>query len=245
MASRFFRQAGDSDSDSESSDEESLTSGDEASKPAAPAKPKSRFLRSGGSSGSDASSSSSSSEEESDDSDEEQKPAAGGQKISRFLNTGSDDEDSDEEVKRVVKSAKDKRLEEMEATGNSMNNALKINDWTAISTGESIPWFSSGAVDEQVSEFDKLLRMIQRQQNVGEPIPPFFIRTITDLETSVNDAQSKDAKKKMNATNARAFTAMKQKVKKTLKDFEKEVKQYQAVRARQRDNFFVLPRGAC
>lgn len=72
--------------------------------------------------------------------------------------------------------------------------------------------------------------MIQRQQNVGEPIPPFFIRTITDLETSVNDAQSKDAKKKMNATNARALTAMKQKVKKTLKDFEKEVKRYQAVR---------------
>jgi translation initiation factor 3 subunit C len=47
----------------------------------------------------------------------------------------SDDEDSDEEVKRVVKSAKDKRLEEMEAAGNAMNNALKINDWTAISTG--------------------------------------------------------------------------------------------------------------
>jgi len=84
--------------------------------------------------------------------------------------------------------------------------------------------------DEQTLEFDKLLRMIQRQQNVGEPIPPFFIRTITGLETSVNDAQSKDAKKKMNATNARALTAMKQKVKKTLKDFEKEVKQYQAVR---------------
>lgn len=72
--------------------------------------------------------------------------------------------------------------------------------------------------------------MIQRQQNVGEPIPPFFIRTITELEASVNDAQAKDAKKKMNATNARALTAMKQKVKKTLKDFEKEVKQYQAVR---------------
>jgi len=231
MVSRFFRQAGDSDSDTESSDEESLTSGDEASKPAAQAKPKSRFLRSGGSSGAESSSSSSSSEEETDDSDEEQKPAAGGQKVSRFLATGSDDEDSDEEVKRVVKSAKDKRLEEMEATGNSMNNALKINDWTAISTGEpcSVGVQLLGGGINKLSEFDKLLRMIQRQQNVGEPIPPFFIRTITDLETSVNDAQLKDAKKKMNATNARAFTAMKQKVKKTLKDFEKEVKQYQAV----------------
>jgi translation initiation factor 3 subunit C len=71
--------------------------------------------------------------------------------------------------------------------------------------------------------------MVQRQQNVGEPLSPFFIRTTTQLETSVNDAQSKDAKKKMNATNARALTVVKQKVKKTLKDFEKEVKQYQAV----------------
>lgn len=204
--SRFFRQAGESDSDTESSDEESLMSGDEGQKPAAAAKPKSRFLRSEGSSDSE----SSSEEEESDSSDEGQKPAAP-TKVSKYLATGSDDEDSDEEVKRVVKSAKDKRLEEMENTGNAMNNALKINDWTAIST-----------------EFDKLLRMIQRQQNVGEPIPPFFIRTVVELETSVNDAQAKDAKKKMNATNARALTATKQKIKKTLKDFEKEVKQYQA-----------------
>lgn len=131
MASRFFRQAGDSDSDTESSDEESLMSGDDASKPTASAKPKSRFLRSGGTSDSE-----SPSEEESDESEEEQKQGPGGQKVSRFLATGSDDDDSDEEVKRVVKSAKDKRLEEMEATGTSMNNALKINDWTAISSGE-------------------------------------------------------------------------------------------------------------
>jgi len=133
MASRFFRQAGDSDSDTESSDEESLMSGDDAPKPATTAKAK-RFLRSGGSTDSE----SSSSEEETDESEGEDKPAATGQKVSRFLATGSDDEDSDEEVKRVVKSAKDKRLEEMEATGNSMNNALKINDWTAISTGEFV-----------------------------------------------------------------------------------------------------------
>jgi translation initiation factor 3 subunit C len=132
MGSRFFRQAGDSDSDTESSDEESLVSGDDAQKPAAPAKPKSRFLRSGGSSDSE----SSSEEEESEDSEDEQKPTATAQKVSKYLAAGSDDEDSDEEVKRVVKSAKDKRLEEMEATGTAMNNALKINDWTAISTGE-------------------------------------------------------------------------------------------------------------
>lgn len=126
MGSRFFRKADDSDSDTESSDEESLTSGDEAPKPPAAEKPKSRLLRSGASSDSE----SPSEEEDSDSSGEGQKPAAG---KSNYL-AGSD-EDSDEEVKRVVKSAKDKRLEDMEATGTAINNALKINDWTAISTG--------------------------------------------------------------------------------------------------------------
>ena len=101
-------------------------SGEEASKPPAAEKPKSRFLRSSGSE-------SPSEEEDSDSSEDEKKPAPA-KGVSKYLDE-SDDEDSDEEVKRVVKSAKDKRLDEMEATGTAMNNALKINDWTAISTG--------------------------------------------------------------------------------------------------------------
>ena len=50
--------------------------------------------------------------------------------------TGEDEESSDEdEGKRVVKSAREKRLEEMEGAGKQMDNALKINDWVAISNG--------------------------------------------------------------------------------------------------------------
>ena len=83
-----------------------------------------------------------------------------------------------------------------------------------------------------MTEFDKLHRMIQQQHNVAEPIPPFYIRTLSSLETSLNTAISKekDAKKKMNATNAKALTAMKQKVKKAIKEYEKEIKEFQAVR---------------
>ena len=69
--SRFFRQAGDSDSDSESSSEEELlTSGDEAAapKPAATAKSGSRFLRGDDD---DSDSDESESEEESEMSSEE------------------------------------------------------------------------------------------------------------------------------------------------------------------------------
>ena len=80
-------------------------------------------------------------------------------------------------------------------------------------------------------EFDKLGRMVQRQQNVSEPVPAFFIRTIVSLEDSINQAVAKDkeSKKKMNASNARALTAVKQKVKKLLKEFEKDVKRFQEV----------------
>jgi len=176
-----------------------MSSGDEDAPPAKPtgatSKPvMSRFLKTAGSD-----SSSSDSDDDSDDSDESDKDDG--------------DEASDDEVKKVVKSAKDKRLAEMEATGKVMDNGLKINDWVAIS-----------------NEFDKLARMVQRQNNVAEPIPPFYIRTLSSLETSLNTAlaKEKEAKKKMNATNARALNSMKQKVKKAVKEYEKDVKQYQA-----------------
>ncbi|KAI0292331.1 eukaryotic translation initiation factor 3 subunit 8 [Multifurca ochricompacta] len=70
--------------------------------------------------------------------------------------------------------------------------------------------------------------MVQRQQNVAEPVPPFYIRTLVSLEAALNAtlAKEKEAKKKMNASNARALTAMKQKVRKTVKEYEKEIKQY-------------------
>lgn len=82
------------------------------------------------------------------------------------------------------------------------------------------------------SEFDKLSRLVERQTNVAERIPSFYIRTLINLETSLNNAlaKEKEAKKKMNASNARALNTMKQKVRKTSKEFEKEIKQYQDVR---------------
>jgi translation initiation factor 3 subunit C len=94
--------------------------------------------------------------------------------------------------------------------------------------------------------------MVQRQQNVAEPVPSFYIRTLASLETSLNQAvaKEKEAKKKMNASNARALTAMKQKVKKVVKEYESDIKQYQeACRCRTRllwssDRCFRIPRSS-
>jgi len=75
--------------------------------------------------------------------------------------------------------------------------------------------------------------MIQRQHNVSEPIPPFYVKTLISLETSLTStlAKEKEAKKKMNATNAKALTAMKQKVRKAMKEYEQDIQKYQAVSA--------------
>jgi translation initiation factor 3 subunit C len=127
--SRFFRSVGDSDSESSSSEEELMSSGEEEERPA-PVRPTggmSRFLRTAG--GSESSSDDSDDSDDSD-SDEDHKP----KKKNRFA-PDSEDEESEDEVKKVVKSAKDKRVDEMEACAKSMDNALRINDWIAITSG--------------------------------------------------------------------------------------------------------------
>ncbi|CAE6503034.1 unnamed protein product [Rhizoctonia solani] len=209
--SRFFRSQGDSDSDSSSSEEEERLSdvSDEDDTPApaaAPKKPMSRFLKTGsGSSSSDSSNSDNSDSEDSDESDK--KP-----KKSRFMTGGDSESGTDDDAPRIVKSAKDRRLEEMQTTGNAIENALKINDWNAIN-----------------NEFDKLLRLVQRQTNLSDPVPSFFLELLKSLENDITEAQNREktATKKMNATNARALNGTKQKLRKSTKEYEAAIKSFE------------------
>lgn len=112
--SRFFK-GGLSDSDTSSSDEE-LYSEDEESE-----------VEEG-----------SSEESGSEDGSEEAEESGDDEGGSRFLKGGrggSDDGSEEDEGKRVVKSAKDKRLEEIEASIKLIENGQKINDWVVISAG--------------------------------------------------------------------------------------------------------------
>ena len=116
--SRFFTAA-DSSSESSSSDEEELYSEEEAVQ-------KSEEESSDDQDGSDDQDSSSSSDE------------GGKSGVSKFLkDTASSDESEDEDKVTIVKSAKDKRLEELEGVVKLIENAEKINDWSSISTGQA------------------------------------------------------------------------------------------------------------
>ena len=128
--SSFFRSVSDSD-DSSSDEEEALSdSGDDSGIEGKVTK-KTKKIK-----GSDSDSDS----DDSDDSDsdaEEKKEAAGGVKKSRFLKggPGSESGESDDERTKVVKSAKSKRIDEVEASVKAIENAGRINDWHAISNG--------------------------------------------------------------------------------------------------------------
>lgn len=143
--SSFFRTVSDSDSDSSS--EEELLSGSEdgedsglegkkTAQKAGAAPKKNRFLKGGSSDDDSDDDSDSDSDEDSDEdldgSDDDEKPKKG----NRFLKGADSETDSSEdEGKRIVKSAKSKRQEEVDASIKIMDNAAKINDWHTISNG--------------------------------------------------------------------------------------------------------------
>ncbi|ORY02888.1 hypothetical protein K493DRAFT_276897 [Basidiobolus meristosporus CBS 931.73] len=174
----------------------------------------SRFFRGDSDSDSDVTSSSSeesfysSDEEQSEEEKEQIKAPAGG--FNRFMRGGADDDsDDDEDVKRVVKSAKDKRYDEMTASVKIVENALKINDWVTIA-----------------SEFDKLSKLISKAANLFSTsgTPKFYIRCLVHLEDGLKDAL--DNKKKMNASNAKALNSMRQKLRKNNKTYEKDLEEF-------------------
>ena len=117
--SRFFT-AGDSSSESSSEDEEELYSDGEQ----------------GGENSAEESSSEDEDAEEDDDESSSSSDEGGKRGVSKFLrDVASSDESEDEDKVTVVKSAKDKRLEELEAVVKTIDNAVKINDWGSIATG--------------------------------------------------------------------------------------------------------------
>ncbi|KJZ73779.1 Eukaryotic translation initiation factor 3 subunit C [Hirsutella minnesotensis 3608] len=196
--SRFFRGGDDSSSDS-SSDEEELYSGEEEEDQ--------QVDQNDSDEDSDENASDDSDDDSSSDDDGKAKGA------SKFLrDMDSESEDSDDEVRAKVKSAKDKRLDELESSIKQIENGQKNGDWTLIS-----------------AEYDKLNRQVIKLQDGGKAPKP-YIRICAELEDFMNEALAKQkvTPKKMNATQARALNAVKQKIKKTNKEHQTQIDAYRA-----------------
>ncbi|KAJ3125920.1 Translation initiation factor 3 subunit c [Nowakowskiella sp. JEL0407] len=212
--SRFFRRDSSDSEDSSSDDNQSdiddfdLATVKKAAGGAAVGGKRAMFLRrDNDSSDSDSDSDDSNDDDSDDDDDVPKKPSA-----SALFGRQSDSEEDDEEGGgKRLKSARDKRFEEMRAFCKTLQNGKKINDWVAIQ-----------------NEFDKLVAAYTKfTANKNEPHQRFFIRTCVEIEDFVKTfSENKDAVKKMNASQAKSFNAMKQKIKKHNKLINDEIQKF-------------------
>jgi len=143
----------------------------------------------------------------SDDASFEDKPAG----LSKYMDSDSDF--SDDEV-RVVRSAKQKAASSLNALTESIKDGMDDNDYIAISTN-----------------FDKLQKEVEKYQKLESlrKWPEPNTATVIALNNFlVEQNQDKANKKKLSKTQTKAFNSLSQKLKKLLKENEKEVKKVEA-----------------
>ncbi|XP_077080769.1 eukaryotic translation initiation factor 3 subunit C isoform X2 [Siphateles boraxobius] len=149
------------------------------------------------------------SESEESSSADEITPKATGTAFNKQSLLLSDDE---EDTKRVVRSAKDKRFEELTNFIKTIRNAMKIRD-----------------ISKCLEEFEQLCRAFIKSKAIvdKEGVPQFYIRLLADLEDYLNQLwEDKEGKKKMNKNNAKALSTLRQKIRKYNRDFETEIVSY-------------------
>merc|ERR1719431_2316496 len=145
----------------------------------------------------------------SSDSDPEPEQQKGRTKPAAFV--FSDDE---EDTKRVVRTQKDKRFDEMQTIIKQMKNHKKIRDMAKV-----------------LEDFEELDRAYQKSRKVieSEGFPRFVVRCLVDLEDFIGQIwDDKDARKKMSKINSKGLATIRQRIRKHNREppFEAEIAKY-------------------
>eukprot|EP00057_Strongylocentrotus_purpuratus_P032301 XP_787192.3 PREDICTED: eukaryotic translation initiation factor 3 subunit C [Strongylocentrotus purpuratus] len=119
--------------------------------------------------------------------------------------------DDEEETKRVVRSAKSKRHDEISEFIKQIKNQKKIRD-----------------VSRVLTSFEEMMKVYTKAQNVlntdDGQCPRFYIRCLVELEEFVNELW--EDKKKLNKANAKSLSSLRQKLRKYMKELDAQITKY-------------------
>uniref|UniRef100_A0A0A9XY83 Eukaryotic translation initiation factor 3 subunit C n=1 Tax=Lygus hesperus TaxID=30085 RepID=A0A0A9XY83_LYGHE len=156
--------------------------------------------------------------------------------MSRFFATGSDSEsessseeepisrqpvatftfsDDEEDTKRVVRSAKEKRYEDLTNNIKQIRNHKKIKDMSSMLS----------SFEDLQRAYQKAIPVIQKEENGATP--RFYLRCLVELEDFINEMwEDREGRKNMSKNNSKSLTSLRQKLRKYNKDFESELAKF-------------------
>lgn len=123
--------------------------------------------------------------------------------------------EDEEDQKRVVRTAKEKRFEDLNAIVKQIKNFRKIRDFAKLLT----------AFENLTKAYTKAKPVIDKEE--GGVAPRFFVRCLVEVSDLIDQCwEDKELKKNMNKNNSKALTTLRQKLRKYTKDFESAVAKY-------------------
>lgn len=168
----------------------------------------SRFFKGGSDSDSSSESSSSSSE---DEAPQVRSTVGGGTGRSRFLASDSEEED----VKRVIRSAANRRYRALVEVSINIKNHIKVGDWSKL--------------EDDFNKLNEGLRKIRKTDLVSgraPPVPDVYLRSVITIEDLV--LKTVKEKPRLSKTNATSLNKLKLRVPKNNKEYKEEIQKLRA-----------------
>lgn len=123
--------------------------------------------------------------------------------------------DEEEDVKRVVRSTKEKRYEDLSNIIKSIRNYKKIKDMSSLLS----------SFEDLTRAYAKALPVITKVEN--GICPRFIIRALAELEDFINEVwDDREGRKNLSKNNSKSLGTLRQKFRKYIKDFEADLKKF-------------------
>jgi len=150
------------------------------------------------------------SDTESDKESEEEVPSQRPNVLPTY--TFSDDE---EEQKRIVRSAKEKRFEELKEIIRHIRNYKKIKDLCKMQS----------SFEDVMKAYQKALPVITKEEN--GVTPRFYVQCLVEVETFLTEMwEDREGRKNLSKNNSKSLGTLRQKLRKYVKDFEADMAKF-------------------